>query len=180
MTIIYCFHPCCTCGSTYSQIEFACPLRSSLNVHQDDVVGECYECIVRRLDEAQIQEQEPERNYHYFMTWTKKPDSSFDAVRRNFVKFSERATTLGITDLWSVEEHLDTNPHIHAYVCSKKPLTRSRYRYYEREGHIDKQKAKGNKDEIRDYMSKENDLKIWNLTPNGENCYDKEEKVRAR
>lgn len=98
--------------------------------------------------------------YRYFMTWTKRPDVSTDVLLHTFQKFVDRSEVLQIKRLWTAQEHWDTNAHIHAYVEATRSLPRSRYAYYEKiTGKIDKRTAKGTLQQIRDYMSKESDLK---------------------
>lgn len=95
--------------------------------------------------------------YKYFLTFTTAPNVSFDAVRENFQKFCSRAA-LELLRIWYVEEHLDTNPHIHVYVETSKQLSMSRLASYKKCGAINKQVARGSLVQIEDYMSKENEL----------------------
>ncbi len=95
--------------------------------------------------------------YKYFLTFTTAPKVSFDAVRENFRKFCRR-DALALLRIWYVEEHLDTNPHIHVYVETSKQLSMSRLAGYKKCGAINKQVARGSLDQIEDYMSKENEL----------------------
>lgn len=95
--------------------------------------------------------------YHYFMTWTTNPKlSCADTTRKNFKRFLERADTLMIERVDYVEEHIDANFHIHAYVKSHKTIHKKHIAHYQRYGKIDLQKAKGSFEEIIDYISKEN------------------------
>lgn len=95
--------------------------------------------------------------YHYFMTWTTNPKTSCaDTTRKNFNRFLERAETLAIERVDYVEEHVESNFHIHAYVKSHKTIHKKHIQHYERYGKIDLQKAKGTLEEINAYISKEN------------------------
>lgn len=97
--------------------------------------------------------------YKYFMTWTKRPEVLPKTLESTFMEFASRQEVLQLTKLWYVKEHWDTNAHIHVYIEARRSLPRSRYSYYEkRTGHIDKKKAKGSLDQIKDYLSKENSI----------------------
>lgn len=95
--------------------------------------------------------------YHYFMTWTTDPKHSCaDTTRKNFNRFLARWRTLGIERVDHVEEHVDSNFHIHACVKSHKTIHAKHILPYQKYGRVDLQKAKGTFEEIIEYMSKEN------------------------
>lgn len=96
------------------------------------------------------------KTYHYFMTWTTNPKYNADIVRKNFKRFLERNGNLKIERVDWVEEHVDTNFHIHAYVICHKTLHKKHIAHYEKNGKINIQQCKGSVDEIIDYISKEN------------------------
>ena len=146
---------CYNCGSQYKAPFFQEP--------DPEKTGECYDCATARIANLQVGLQlvQPTPIYKYFLTWTKKPGVAFERVQKNFQRFLDRLDVLRITLLWYTEEHLDSNAHIHCYFESQRTFPRSRISYYEKDGKIDKQKARGSRDEIRDYMSKENPINYY-------------------
>lgn len=154
MTISWIHITCFNCGSQFKTLT-----------GNSELTGECYKCCTVRMDEERktldSAFEAPPKQYRYFLTWTKKPDVHFDVVQRNFARFLDRTDTLKISRLWYVEEHLESNAHIHCYIETARTFPRSRVRHYETAGKIDKQKAKGSLEEIEDYMSKENELKKY-------------------
>lgn len=108
-----------------------------------------------------MRELQHEKMYKYFMTWTTKPDSSFEDVVKKFdyfatqSKFSEHIKTL-----WIADEHLESNPHRHCYIECYKPIMQRNIKSFAKHGHIDRRKAKGTRREAWDYLQKENDPQI--------------------
>ncbi len=99
------------------------------------------------------------KNYKYFLTFTKKPDAKFADVQMMFHRFT-KTTAKGFQKIWYVEEHLDSNPHLHAYIECKRSLAPAYLNRYAKYGKIDKQYAKGTHSEIKDYMEKENKISV--------------------
>lgn len=103
------------------------------------------------------EETKDKKLHKYFITFTTKPTSKFEDVKNCFQRFT-KYTSPGFKKLWYVEEHLDSNPHIHVYAECENLITRNGIKRLEKHGRIDKQRAKGNESQVMDYLGKENDI----------------------
>ncbi len=123
----------------------------------------CYDDFMRSLSEDQrkklLKSIKPVKTYKYFMTWTTKPECSFEMVLEKFNYFIHESIFADeITLLWYADEHVDTNVHRHVYIEMHKPLMQRNIKCYAKYGHIDHRVAKANQQQIHDYLQKENEI----------------------
>lgn len=91
----------------------------------------------------------------YFTTFTLQPGESKEKLKHLVTEIFPFRPTLKIFDFHFVEEHIDTNYHIHTIYRSEKSVPKSRLKNYEKYGFIDHQKCKS-WEEAYTYINKEN------------------------
>lgn len=93
--------------------------------------------------------------HQYFTTFTLKNIEDKEKLKHLVTQIYPHRPTLQISEFHYVEEHIDSNYHIHTLYRSKKSIPKTRLDYYTRYGFIDHQKCKSWNDAYT-YINKEN------------------------
>jgi len=98
----------------------------------------------------------PQKIYEYFTTFTCKDVKNKDNLYNLLSRLHHRKA-LKIISYHLTKEHWDgSNPHIHTYIKTTKPLAKTNIKYYKKFGHIDhKPVTPGTQQQILEYLNKE-------------------------